>query len=1000
MATSKFLVPEYMAMWAKRKGVAVVGTGDFTHPLWLSELKQKLSDAGNGLFTLLPQFELNQSSVHSQNQLHFMLTAELNCIYKENNKYRKVHHILLAPNFASVEKFNHALSHHSNLQADGRPIVKLSSKHLLELMLNISDEMMLVPAHIWTPWFSVLGSKSGYSNLEECFGELTKYVYAVETGLSSDFAMNRKVDFLNTKTLLSNSDAHSPEKIGRNATIFNTEVSYNGIANAIKQNDNELLAGTIDNFPHEGKYYFDGHRNCNVKFHPNETANQKGVCPICNKKLTIGVFNTINCVSNQSIHSPNQNKVPNIVPLDEILAEIAGVGTNSKMVEKTYIEVTEKLGTELNILLDKPISDIQNTGYEKLAQAIDNMRNQKVSICEGYDGKFGSVKLLQNGAEEKKSIFIPDKIKRKHTNFFELPEKEKVIPNLPLEIELTDEQKSAVEYSKGCTVISGGKFSGKTEVVLRRCARLINSGIAPERILFILPNLKSANYIRQRLSHLIPNHSAANLIEMGALTLICEQFLSEYSDNVGISSNFLIIDNSDKLEILSEIFNCDKLKAQTIAQRISKVKRLFYTVTDLTHSSHKSELRKYERYLKQNQLIDRDDLIFKTYKLLIKNKKILHTFTEKYDWIFIDDYQSFTISAHLLINLLIRSNSKGLTIATRNNAPPNDNTSQQSIENQFTDAYHIFLSKQFGQSEAIQLFHNQMRQKRFLNSRAETEGANGMYLICSHDPDTEAKHIADTIFGHKKMGTSVNVYQNIFDTVIYYRSKTSLIGLTKFLEINNIGYQTFENTPFFEQVPIKSIIQLLKSEIFDTNTFIDSSLHKNKLKHLPRWVEFADMAEDKSVRAKLVKIIDNYFEYQKSQYKQHFQTLLGIADEFGSNVSGFLKYIALSAKTDHVFASDNDVLIIPASNSYNIKSSTSFLCLNSPINFHDLHSNKEIDILTRISGNTLQHLHLLHLANNQTTLQKITTFAQHFPFKLTNLASQKPTSNNLEMKLF
>ncbi len=406
IATSKILVPEYLDYWARLKGITVVGTGDFTHPGWINELKKKLEPAESGLFKLRKKYLIKSESsaaYSSKSKVRFILTSEISSIYKKNEKTRKVHNLIFAPDFNTVDRIQQALTRiGGNITSDGRPILGLDSRDLLEIALHASEDIFFVPAHIWTPWFSALGAKSGFDTIEECYDDLAKYIYAVETGLSSDPAMNWACSFLDKYTLISNSDAHSPEKLGREANILNTELSYNSITKVLKTGNPKQFLGTIEFFPQEGKYHYDGHRKCNILWNPVETLRNNMICPVCNREVTVGVINRVVQLSDRENIKERKNRHPyySTIPLKEILSEINSVGPNSKKINSIYFSLLEKIGTEFDILLHLPIEDIRRKGDEILAEAIQRMRNREVFINEGYDGEFGKIK-----------VFSPDDLK-------------------------------------------------------------------------------------------------------------------------------------------------------------------------------------------------------------------------------------------------------------------------------------------------------------------------------------------------------------------------------------------------------------------------------------------------------------------------------------------------------------------------------------------------------------------------------------------------------------
>ncbi len=394
-ATSRDLNPENLWKWAQLKGISVVGTGDFTHPQWIKELEEKLEPAGHGLFSLKKDLRTEDIPASCKADVSFMLTAEISCIYKKNDKTRKVHSVLLAPSFAVAEKINARLKQIGNLHSDGRPILGLDAKELLKIVLDISPEAMVIPAHAWTPHFSVFGAASGFDSLEECYDELTPHIHAIETGLSSDPLMNWRLSALDRITLISNSDAHSPSKLGREANVLDTDISYDAITNALRTRKG--FKGTIEFFPEEGKYHYDGHRACEVSFTPKESIRHNNICPVCSKKLTIGVMHRVDKLADrdEGFRPKNAPTFHSIIPLTEVIGEALGVGPSSKKVAAMYFTMLGALGNEFGILLDAPLHDIESTGSAKIAEAIAKMRSGDVSIAPGYDGEFGKIRIFE-----------------------------------------------------------------------------------------------------------------------------------------------------------------------------------------------------------------------------------------------------------------------------------------------------------------------------------------------------------------------------------------------------------------------------------------------------------------------------------------------------------------------------------------------------------------------------------------------------------------------------
>jgi uncharacterized protein (TIGR00375 family) len=313
-----------------------------------------------------------------------------------------VHNLIFSPSLQAAKKIQTKLGAIGNISSDGRPILGLDSYDLLAMTLEADAKNLFVPAHIWTPWFSVLGSMGGFDSMQDAFGDLTKHIFAVETGLSSDPPMNWRLKGLDDFILISNSDAHSPSKLGREANIFDTGFSYDGIYKALSDKKDKGLLSTLEFFPEEGKYHFDGHRSCQIRWHPKETIKHKGICSVCGKPVTVGVLNRVEALADRGEGAKSRRFRPyqNIVPLPELIAEAKEKGAACKAVQEAYMNVLSKLGNEFYILLDCPIEDIQRAAGDVLAEGISRMRQGKVGIAAGYDGEFGTIKIFESGERE------------------------------------------------------------------------------------------------------------------------------------------------------------------------------------------------------------------------------------------------------------------------------------------------------------------------------------------------------------------------------------------------------------------------------------------------------------------------------------------------------------------------------------------------------------------------------------------------------------------------
>ena len=394
MATSKEGMPENLDFWARKKGISLIGTGDFTHPVWREELKERLVSEGNGLYRLRDEYVKEESRKFPGEGTRFVVSGEISSIYKKNGKTRKVHNVILLPSLEAADAMAQRLEKIGNIHSDGRPILGLDSHDLLEMMLDVCPEGILIPAHIWTPHFSVLGAKSGFDSVEECFEELAPYIHALETGLSSDPAMNWRISKLDRYQLVSNSDAHSPSKLGREANLLDIDCSYEGLYRAIQTG--EGLEGTVEFFPEEGKYHFDGHRKCGVSLSPVEAERLGEICPVCGKKLTMGVDHRVEQLADRAegFVKKDGKKYESLVPLPEVISACMGYSTASKKVQGCFEQLIQTLGTEFDILRNVPSEDIKSCAGERIAEGIENVRTGNVKRIPGYDGEYGKIELF------------------------------------------------------------------------------------------------------------------------------------------------------------------------------------------------------------------------------------------------------------------------------------------------------------------------------------------------------------------------------------------------------------------------------------------------------------------------------------------------------------------------------------------------------------------------------------------------------------------------------
>ncbi len=505
-----------LAGWARVKGIQVIGTGDFTHPGWFRSIREELVPAEQGLFRLKDEAAIVSplaGVTPAPTPVRFLLSAEISSIYKRGGSVRKVHNLLYVPDFASAERLNATLAGIGNIESDGRPILGLDSRDLLEIMLEQAPEGFLVPAHVWTPWFSLFGSRSGFDSIEECFGDLTSHVFALETGLSSDPDMNRRISSLDQFALISNSDCHSPAKLGREANLFSTDLDFFALREAISGNRRSAFRGTVEFFPEEGKYHADGHRACHVCLDPLETRRLSLICPVCGKPLTVGVCHRVMELADRErpLHREDSPAVFSLIPLPEVLGEIAGTGPASKNVMELYGRTISRFGSEFNLLLHAPLDEIrQASGI--LGESVARMREGRVIRQPGCDGEYGVIRVFEEGEPAllagQGSLFgdgpAVRRSRKKEIGAFALPglandrdgarndpAKKAGGPN--------PEQAAAITSGSRHILVTAGPGTGKTYTLTERATALLAKGHDPARMAAITFTVRAADEVRERL---------------------------------------------------------------------------------------------------------------------------------------------------------------------------------------------------------------------------------------------------------------------------------------------------------------------------------------------------------------------------------------------------------------------------------------------------------------------------------------------------------------------
>lgn len=792
-ATSKSCNLEELAVWAKKKGLSLISTGDFTHPAWFNEIKEKLVPAGEGVYRLRPDIEKALSL--GENPVRFLLSVEISTIYKKGDKTRKVHHVVFCPSIETAHIFREKLDALGNIKSDGRPILGLDSRNLLETVLESGEGSFIIPAHIWTPWFSVLGSKSGFDSIEECYDDLSEHIFAVETGLSSDPQMNWHVSKLDKYRLVSNSDAHSPSKLAREATVFDHNPDYYSLMHALKTG--EGYVGTVEFFPEEGKYHEDGHRKCNICLSPEETKKLNGVCPVCGKPVTIGVSYRVNELSDRKeiITPPSTaGEVFSLVPLQEIVSEIMQVGPQSKSAVCEYERLVHRFGSELAILQDIPTDEISKAST-LLGEGISRLRQGKVIKHAGYDGEYGVIKLFEDDELVKKNfvnlkldIEIPQQEVNKllETPMFSTSANlnKNIVKNVCAEKSLNyglDEfQQKAVESAHNQLLIIAGPGSGKTTVLTQRIAHLISDkNIAPQNCLAITFTRKAAQEMRERLAKI--SEEKAKLLNIHTFHSLCFSILKENYERAGLSQDFTVMSEQEKA-----LHNDEKILENALGF---------------------------------------DDLIQLSVKLLTENEDILNLYRNRFQYNFVDEYQDIDENQYKLIRLLVPENGNIFVIGDPNQAIYGFRGGDAKFFNNFTEDYPstqiINLKNNYRSTNCIVDASNQMINSFNIISMYDKPHEK-ITIHTAPSDKAEAEFVASTIEnligGHsffsldsqRSEGQESNY--SFSDFAILYRTSSQLPLIIEAVKRTGMPFVNLSNDLLCEKKAVRSFLNNIKDD--------------------------------------------------------------------------------------------------------------------------------------------------------------------------------------------
>lgn len=819
-ATSKDCIPEFLDLWARKKGIQLVGSGDFTHPAWRQELKEKLASAEEGLYTLKP--DLRKAGAPDSHPTRFVITGEISSIYKKGGKTRKVHNLILLPSLEAAELLAQKLEAIGNIHSDGRPILGLDSRDLLEITLESCPNAVFIPAHIWTPHFSLFGAFSGFDSIEECFGDLTPHIHALETGLSSDPPMNWQVSALDRFTLVSNSDAHSPSKLGREANLLDTGLSYPQLAAALQEGAEKGFAGTLEFFPEEGKYHYDGHRNCGVCLAPAETEAYGGRCPVCGKKITIGVQHRVAELTDRpdGYRPPNALPFESLVPLPEVIAASAGLSSGSKKTAALYESMLSELGSEFYILRECPLEDIRHAAGLCVEEGIRRLRAGQVERTPGFDGEYGKIELLDPSEIEKlngqMSFFAahpPEKKKTARTVLNRnaaspLPED---MPNTscpgtasPLD-GLNPEQTQAAMSDAPAVAVIAGPGTGKTKTLVAKIAYLLGSGKAKaSEITAVTFTNKAAGELRERLEQQCGGKRTVRAMTIGTFHAICLELLAKHGPALRL------IDPAEALELAGEVLAQMELSfsASRFLQEVSRLKNGL--TTDRSFFSEEA-CTLYCSRLAQAGCLDFDDLLLHTLAQFEANADVP---SKRFTFLLVDEFQDINNIQYRLIRAWGRQ-SKGVFAI---------GDPDQSIYGFRGSDAHCFerLSEDFPGLEAIRLMTNYRSVPEILSASlpviSQNPGAERLLqpyrehgklvrLLTAPNDFSEAVFVAKEI---NRLAGGVDMLdaqrmssensQSFSDIAVLYRTNRQAELLEKCLQKESIPYvvagrDDFLNTP-------------------------------------------------------------------------------------------------------------------------------------------------------------------------------------------------------------
>ena len=894
-ATSRDCTPESLDFWARKKGIDIVGTGDFTHPAWRAELAEKLEPAEDGLYTLKEEYRLPGAP---GSKPRFVVTGEISSIYKKGERVRKVHSLLILPGLEAARAMAGRLELIGNIHSDGRPILGISCRDLLEIMLETSPDGIYVPAHIWTPHFSLFGAFSGFDRIEDCFEDLTPHIHALETGLSSDPPMNWRVGALDPFNLISNSDAHSPGKLGREANLFDITMSYQGLAEAIQEGKG--LAGTIEFFPEEGKYHFDGHRKCGLCISPGETEKYGNMCPVCGKKITIGVLNRIEQLAGreEGFVLPKGRPFESLVPLLEVIAASTGISPASKKAAGQYQEITQALGPEFAVLRQVPIEDIRKAAGPLIAEGIRRLRQGVVERTPGYDGKYGKIGLLSpediSSLEGQMSLFPTGELQkpakgqapraagsqrtssRPKTKIEKAPNTS--LPLLPNQ-NLSQRQQEAAGRAGDTIAVIAGPGAGKTKTLIARLHHLLEvRKIPPEEITAVTFTNKAAEEMRTRMAlGAAPGKQGKERkkrkpeVQIGTFHAICSRLLQD----AGLS--FLIADTGLQAELAEKALRefQQKEPPAKFLQELSRAKNTLAGIED------SPVYGLYQKLLREAGALDYDDLLLETLKILEGIKE--GTPQRKcFSYLLIDEFQDINPLQYQLVKEWRRGGQELFVIGDPDQSIYGFRGCDPGIflrlHREYPRLQSIRLEENYRSSPDILqaalgvVSHNPGQQRRMEPKR---EKSYPVRIVSAEDERREAifiaKEINRQIGGIDMLDTQENgagpghPIRGFSDIAILYRTHRQAALLEMCLRQEGIPYQVAGREDFLTGQEVRATLYFFRHMLYPQEEATQKLCQKLLIPFLgdapeAKLAHLADIFSKKTNKTRPMKLLEEWFE--------------------------------------------------------------------------------------------------------------------------------------------